>query len=259
VRLPTKLAEQDYSFFRAILKACPYKSPYSSIGICFPPVLRLQTRLFCCAHGVVSHSKAQASLCCLSRFGLKSYGAHSKKSNCNRPVWMSAALKRLASAVRFRPWPPLLTVPVSNIYGRSCRSPCFMKVAPWSPFGVQTRSGRVRGGHGSPHGDHSPCPIVLYFKAMVPMVGMGTIFVVVSRMRRQQSMSYMRLPTHPSRLDSSVGVDRTFVAWGARGPGFKSRRPDQTFPTFTAFDVLGNARLESNRSRNSPPTPTSSP
>src|SRR5271156_5011034 len=49
------------------------------------------------------------------------------------------ALKRPASAVRFRPWPPHLTLPVSNIYNHSCGSPRCVKEALWSPFGVQTR------------------------------------------------------------------------------------------------------------------------
>ena len=39
-------------------------------------------------------------------------------------------------------------------------------------------------------------------------------------------------------------------AWGAGGPGFKSRRPDQTFQTFTIFNVLATVRLESNWSPN---------
>ena len=36
------------------------------------------------------------------------------------------------------------------------------------------------------------------------------------------------------------------LAWGARGPGFKSRRPDQPFQTFTTFNVLAVASLETN-------------
>jgi hypothetical protein len=40
------------------------------------------------------------------------------------------------------------------------------------------------------------------------------------------------------------------------GPGFKSRRPDQTFQTFTAFHVLATARLESKWSPTSPQAPS---
>ena len=36
----------------------------------------------------------------------------------------------------------------------------------------------------------------------------------------------------------SRGTHPSVFAWGSRGPGFKSRRPDQTFQTFAAFNVL---------------------
>ena len=98
------------------------------------------------------------------------------RTNAQLSHWSSAAPKRLASAVRFRPWPPFLTLPVSNSYTHSCRSPRGVKVPPWSPFGVQTRHGCVRGSHGSHLGTGRCGFISLPFYAMAPMVAMFEIF-----------------------------------------------------------------------------------
>src|SRR5687768_10980900 len=43
-----------------------------------------------------------------------------------------------------------------------------------------------------------------------------------------------------------------FVAWGARGPGFKSRRPDQTSQTLTNTKVPARTSVESMWSPNVP-------
>jgi hypothetical protein len=117
-----------------------------------------------------------------------------------------AALKRLASAVRFRPWPPRLTFPLSYTYEQIRVSSDSQEMPPWSPLGVQTRYGCVRG----IHGDHvvvddfhaKPLPL----SRVVSMVAMLTIFVGVSRLRRQRAISYTCVP-RPHALSFPRGPD----------------------------------------------------
>src|SRR5208282_5357557 len=112
--------------------------------------------------------------------------------------------------VRFRPWPPLLTLPVSNIYSHSCRSLWRVKVLLCSPFGVQTRHGCVRGSHGRHRGRHRCRPMSLPLSEMVPMVAIcSDSRCCLANEETTFDVLYMRLPPHQSRLDSSVGVHRT--------------------------------------------------
>ena len=121
----------------------------------------------------------------------------------------------------------------------------------WSPFGVQTRRGWVRG----IHGDHVVVeefhakPLLL--SRVVSMVGMGTMFVVVSRLRRQHSMFYIcgYHHTSPDWILPSVSIGRCGLGYKRSRVQIPAARPN--LPLFTAFNVLVNAGLESNRSPNS--------
>ncbi len=78
-----------------------------------------------------------------------------------------AALKRLASAVRFRPWPPPISFAVSWVYGNHSMSSKSREVPVWSPLGVQTRSGDHGSHRGAAAATLSSFPTLLIWSVVI--------------------------------------------------------------------------------------------